>query len=148
MFPGPVLHWNLEKARASATAPKIAMREHERSNIGTLRRTLRRLSGASGPPDVICHTQTPAPLGVPRSQCHRRWPFQEPMSQHQSLQEPMPQQPSALLTRPLTTSLSRAHDHRENRIRTARCLALSRGDDGNPGAPCSPPHGSRAQEWR
>ncbi len=45
---------------------------------------------------------------------------------------------SAPLTRPLTTPLSRKHRHRENRIRTARCLALSRGDAGIPGPPCSP----------
>ena len=53
----------------------------------------------------------------------------------------------ALLTRSLTTSRSRAHDHRGNRIRTARCLALSQATMGFP-APCSPPHGSRDTVWR
>ena len=46
-----------------------------------------------------------------------------------------PGPPSAPLTRPLTTSPSREHHHRGSRIRTARCLALSRGDDGIPGGP-------------
>ena len=42
------------------------------------------------------------------------------------------------------TTSRRSH----RRIRTARCPALSRGDAGIPGAPCSPPHGSRGTGWR